>query len=299
MLHGTRDITFAATAVLLGGLLVAHRLLPEFGGIRQLVGSFLPWLLVPALLLAAAALGTGSRIGLAAVAAPILAWSVLFVPQLIERPYGGSSTGALRVATQNLGAHGTAAELTDAAIISVQELTDRNRPSVAAALNPDHPHVATVGTIGLWSRYALDDVERLDLGQGWARALRARIDAPTGDVTVYAVHLGSLRFGETESRNRTLRTLTDLVNRDRSDRLLVLGDLNTASTDPELAALTHTLQDVRNGLGFTWPADFPLTRPDHILTRGFTPLDATVRRTPGSDHRAPTATLALTPQVSR
>ncbi|MFI6165310.1 endonuclease/exonuclease/phosphatase family protein [Nocardia sp. NPDC051052] len=299
MQHGTRDITFAAAAVLLGGLLLAPRLLPEFGGIRQLVGSFLPWLLVPALLLAAVALGTGSRIGLAAVVAPILAWSVLFVPQLIERPHGGSSTDALRVATQNLGAHGTAAELTDAAIISVQELTDRNRPSVAAALNPDHPHVATVGTVGLWSRYPLDDVERLDLGQGWARALRARIDTPTGDVTAYAVHLGSVRFGETESRNSTLRTLTDLINRDRSDRLLILGDLNTASTDPELAALTHTLQDVRTGLGFTWPADFPLTRPDHILTRGFTPLDATVRRTPGSDHRAPTATLACQQVATR
>lgn len=292
-----RDITLAAAAALLGGLLVAHRLLPEIGGLRQLVGSFLPWLLVPTLLLAAVALATGSKVGIAAVVAPILAWSVLFVPQLVERPDGPSSTAELRVATQNLGARGTAAELTDAAVISVQELTDRNRPSVAAALDPQHPHVATVGTIGLWSRYPLDDVERLDLGQGWARALRARIESPAGDITVYAVHLGSVRFGETDSRNRTLHTLTDLVQRDPADRLLILGDLNTASTDPELTPLTRTLQDVRSGLGFTWPAQFPLTRPDHILTRGLTPLDATVRHTPGSDHRAATATLA--PQVSR
>ncbi|MEU7141105.1 endonuclease/exonuclease/phosphatase family protein [Nocardia sp. NPDC046473] len=300
MLHGTfRDVTLAAAAALLGGLLVAHRVLPEIGGIRQVVGSFLPWLIVPTLLLATVALAAGSKIGLVAAAAPILAWSVLFVPQIVEQPYGGSSTGVLRVATQNLGAHGTAAELTDAAIISVQELTDRNRPSVAAALDRDHPYVATVGTIGLWSRYPLDDVERLDLGQGWARALRARIETPTGDITVYAVHLGSVRFGETDSRNRTLRTLTGLVDRDRSDRLLILGDLNTASTDPELTPLTQTCQDVRTGLAFTWPADFPLTRPDHILTRGFTPLDATVRRTTGSDHRAATATLDPTPQVSR
>ncbi|WP_433663055.1 endonuclease/exonuclease/phosphatase family protein [Nocardia sp. CA-128927] len=300
MLHGTsKDLTLAASAVLLGGLLVAHRLLPEIGGVRQLIGSFLPWLLVPTLLLAVIALATGSKLGLAAVVAPILAWSILFVPQLVERPHGEPSANALRVATQNLGAGATAAELTDAAVISVQELTDRNRTSVAAALDPQHPHVATVGTIGLWSRYPLDDVERLDLGQGWARALRARIEAPTGDVTVYAVHLGSVRFGETESRNRTLRTLTDLVQSDRSDRLLVLGDLNTASTDPQLATLTQTLQDVRTGLGFTWPAEFPLTRPDHILTRGFTPLDATVRRTTGSDHRAATATLAPIPHVSR
>lgn len=298
MLHGTlRDITLASAAALLAVLLVAHPLLPELGGVRQLVGSFLPWLLVPTLLLAVVAFSMASKVGLVAVVAPLLAWSVLFGPELMERPHGQASADELRVATQNLGAAGTAAELADAAVISVQELTDRNRASVAAALDPHHPHAATVGTIGLWSRYPVNDVERLDLGQGWARALRARIESPVGDVTVYAVHLGSVRFGETESRNRTLRTLTDLVQRDRSDRLLVLGDLNTASTDPQFAPLTETLDDVRTGLGFTWPAEFPLTRPDHILARGFTPVHAAVRRTPGSDHRAATAT--LTPHVSR
>lgn len=292
-----RDLTLAGAALLLGALLLGCRLLPD--GLRQLVGSFLPWLLVPTLLLAVVALSVGSKLGLAAMLVPILAWSLLFVPQLVERPYSGESADAVRVATQNLGATGTAAELIDATVISVQELTDRNRASVAAELDPAHPYVATVGTVGVWSRYPLDNIERLDLNQGWARALRARIHAPAGDITVYAVHLGSIRFGETESRNRTLRTLTDLVERDPADRLLVLGDLNTASTDPQLTPLTRTLQDVRTGLAFTWPSDFPLTRPDHILTRGFTPLDATVRRTPGSDHRAATATLAPTPHVSR
>ncbi|GAA1647510.1 teicoplanin resistance protein VanJ [Nocardia ninae] len=298
MPHGTfRDITLASAAALLAALLVAPRLLPETGGFRQLVSSFLPWLIVPTLLLALVALCAASKVGLVAVLAPILAWTVIFVPELVDRPHGEPSPDALRVATQNLGANGTADELTDAAVISVQELTDRNRTAVAAALDPHHPHVATVGTVGLWSRYPLSDIERLDLGQGWARALRATLETPTGNVTVYAVHLGSIRFNDTDARNHTLSTLTDLVHRDPADRLLVLGDLNTASTDPQLSALA--LHDVRSGLGFTWPADFPLTRPDHILTRGFTPRAATVHHTPGSDHRAATATLDPTPHVSR
>ncbi|PXX60341.1 vancomycin resistance protein VanJ [Nocardia tenerifensis] len=298
MPHATpKDLMLAAAAALLAALLLEPRLVPGTAG--QIVGSFLPWLLAPTVLLAAVAVGTGSKIGTAAVVPPIAAWSVLFVPQLVERPDTATTTPAFRVATQNLGTAGTAAELTDAAVISVQELTDRNRPSVAAALDPRHPHVATVGTIGLWSRYPLHDIERLDLGQGWARALRARIELPAGEATVYAVHLGSIRLGETAARDRTLHTLTDLVRRDPSTRLLVLGDLNTASTDPALTPLTQTLHDVRTGLAFTWPAPFPLTNPDHILTRGFTPLDATVRRTPGTDHRAPTATLAPTPHPPR
>ncbi|MFG1792236.1 endonuclease/exonuclease/phosphatase family protein [Nocardia sp. NPDC049149] len=304
MLHGTtfrvniaRDTCLVSLAAVLGVLLVANPVLPDLGGVSQLVCSFLPWLLVPTLLLAALALAVRSVVGVAAVCAPLVAWSILFVPQLIDHPHAYATGTELQVTTMNLGANGTADELTDAAIVSVQELTGRNRAAVAAALDPQHPYTATVGTVGLWSRFPLTNIQPLDLGQGWPRALRAQADTPFGDITIYAAHLGSTRLGETASRNRTLRTLTDLVTQDHSPRLLILGDLNTASTDPHLTPLTVHLQEARTGLAFTWPALFPLTRPDHILTRGFTTRTATVLPTHGSDHRAPTAT--LTPHVSR
>ncbi|WP_167461654.1 endonuclease/exonuclease/phosphatase family protein [Nocardia brasiliensis] len=292
-----RDLTLASSALTLSALLIARRWLPEI--IAQPVQSFLPWLLAPTLLLAAVALATGSRVGLATVVLPIAAWAVLFVPQLVAAPDGVHSVDEFRVATQNLGTGGPAPELADVAVVAVQELTDRNRRAVTTTLDPDHPYAATVGTVGLWSRYPLTDIQRLDLGQGWARALRARMHTPTATVTVYTVHLGSVRFGDTDSRNRTLRTLSDLVHQDPADRLLVLGDLNTASTDPHLATLTDTLQDARSGFGFTWPSPFPLTRPDHILTRGFTTHAATVLPPTAGDHRATTATLTPQPPQDR
>ncbi len=297
--HLARDVALASSALTLGALLVARRWLPEL--IAQPVQSFLPWLLAPTLLVAAVALATGSRVGLLAVVLPIVTWAVLFVPQLVAGPGSETDTGEFRVATQNLGTGGPAPALADVPVVAVQELTDRNRPAVTTTLDPAHPYAATVGTVGLWSRYPLTDIQRLDLGQGWARALRARMHTPTGEVTVYAVHLGSVRFGDTDSRNRTLRTLSDLVHQDPADRLLILGDLNTASTDPHLSTLTDTLHDARSGFGFTWPSAFPLTRPDHILTRGFTTRAATVLPPTAGDHRATTATLTPTqsPQHSR
>lgn len=59
---------------------------------------------------------------------------------------------------------------------------------------------------------------------------------------------------------------------DSADRLVVLGDLNTATTDRVFDPLTRVLGDAQadagQGFGFTWPAELPVTRPDHVLHRG-------------------------------
>jgi vancomycin resistance protein VanJ len=81
-----------------------------------------------------------------------------------------------------------------------------------------------------------------------------------------------------------------LVAADPAEKVLVMGDLNTATTDSALSALTGELTDsreaVKGGFGFTWPATFPLTRPDHVLGRGVTPVFDEVLAAGGSDHRA-------------
>jgi vancomycin resistance protein VanJ len=89
--------------------------------------------------------------------------------------------------------------------------------------------------------------------------------------------------------------LVDRIRTDSSPRIVMLGDLNTASTDRVLAPLARLLRDTQaaagRGLGFTWPSSFPLVRPDHIMTRGMTATQSSVVDTSGSDHRAITAGL--------
>ncbi|MBP2478612.1 vancomycin resistance protein VanJ [Crossiella equi] len=274
------------TAVLTGlALLVAVFLgLPWLwpgGPASQLPAAFLPWAGIAVALLLVVALAVRAWAGAVATLVPALVWAGLAVPSLLVGPGGGA--GGLSVASQNLGGRADVAGIADSALVAVQELTGRS--------TLPHPHRAVVGTVGLFSRYPLADVRPLDLGQGWPRALRATVRLPLGDTTVYAVHLGSVRLGATASRDRTLAALTDLVRADRSPRLLVLGDLNTASTDPALDRLTEGLTQARDGAGFTWPSVFPLTRPDHILVRGFRVATAEVRAGGGSDHLAVRADL--------
>jgi vancomycin resistance protein VanJ len=49
--------------------------------------------------------------------------------------------------------------------------------------------------------------------------------------------------------------------------------------------MSDSRQAVGGGLGFTWPAVFPLTRPDHVLARGLTPVSDQALAAGGSDHR--------------
>ncbi|ATY12286.1 hypothetical protein CU254_18795 [Amycolatopsis sp. AA4] len=283
--HRCRDLALCGTALLLTAALAG--LVPG-----SALDSFLPWLAVPAAALAVLSALLRSRRGTATALVPLLVWAGLFAPQMLAADRGGPA--ALVVASHNLGGRADAASVarSGADLVALQEITAANSAPVSARLDPTHPYRARVGTVGLWSRYPLREVSRIDLGQGWARALHAVAATPEGPVSVYAVHLASVRIGHTALRDRTLRALTQHVRADPTARLLVLGDLNTASTDPLLAPLTETLSDARAGFQFTWPAGFPLTRPDHILTRGFAAVRTAVLPAGGSDHRAVLAGLA-------
>ncbi|HEY2063748.1 MAG TPA: endonuclease/exonuclease/phosphatase family protein [Amycolatopsis sp.] len=286
-----RTVLPAAFAAALAALLLGHRLVPDVAGAGTLVDSFLPWLGLAVLPLGGLAFALRSRPAQIALLAPVLAWAALFVPPML--PANADGPSGLRVVTQNIGAGnteaGTAAKAlaaTDADLVAVQERTGRTGPSLDAALRPTHPYQAFVGTVGLWSRYPVSAVQPLDLAQGWARALRAQVKLPSGPVTVYVAHLASIRLGETAARDRALDELAGLLQADRSPRILVLGDLNTASTDRRFGELATAVPEVKTGFGFTWPAVFPLTRPDHVLARGLTPTGDAVLPANGSDHRA-------------
>jgi len=132
----------------------------------------------------------------------------------------------------------------------------------------------------------------VDIDMGWPRALRARVDGPDGEFAVYAVHLASVRVDGTgfavEQRNRTIAALGAAVAEGPLGRIVLLGDLNGTVDDRGLAPLTSQLGSVHGeaggGFGFSWPAEFPMARIDHVLTRGVTATEAWSLPATGSDH---------------
>ena len=176
-------------------------------------------------------------------------------------------------------------------VVVLQELTGQSLEGIAPVLDAAFGYRQLTGTVGVWSRFPLGAGEPLTLGLDWPRALSVPVEMSDGPVQLYAVHLPSVRPGEVENRNSGLSELTEIVAADPSARVLVVGDFNAASTDSAFAPLLETLEEARAGFGFTWPATYPLTRPDHILYRGFTALEASVIDSPGTDHLAALALL--------
>ncbi|WP_063765471.1 endonuclease/exonuclease/phosphatase family protein [Nonomuraea candida] len=279
--------------------LAGHGLIPALGGFTPVFESLLPWmgLIVPVLLAAAAV--ARSTPAVAAALAPGLVWGVMFGSTLFRTPPGGPSD--LAVGTVNVGVRNSAsgeavrAIAKDLDVLAAQELT-KGGPA-AKQLNKMFKYHYPVSTVGLWSRYPISQTQPLDVGMGWPRALRAVITTPKGKVTVYVMHLASARPGETTSRDASLAQARKLIDADPSKRILLLGDLNTATTDRGMRGLTPPLIDAQtaagDGFGFTWPAEFPITRPDHILYKGMTATKAGVAPATGSDHRAAIASLRL------
>lgn len=291
-----RDFGIVAAALLTAALMAGHRLVPESVVLGTLLDSFLPWLGVLVAPLALGVLLARSRAGLVALAVPVLVWSVMFAPAFLPAT-GGPGPAQFTVVTQNLDAanprpRAAAADLLgdDTDLVAVQEL---DNTAVTSMLDGTFTHHVTVGTVGLWSRYPLTSTSPVDIGLGWDRALHTTVHLPWGRLRVYVVHLASIRPGVDRLRDRGIRRLASLVRADPAAHLMLLGDLNTASTDRQMDRLVPPLRDAQRvagrGLGFTWPAAFPLTRPDQVLFRGLTATAAGVTPTAGSDHRGATA----------
>lgn len=267
--------------------------IPSLDGAGAAWTSFLPWTAVLIVLLGAGAVIRRSWWAGSAVIIAAMVWSITFLPQLW--PARTAASADLLVATQNIGAANPdpAAAVrgllgTGAGLVAAQEITAAAEDSVAE-LDATYADHARVSTVGLWSQWPMDAPEPLELSLSWARAFRTVVHHPDGDIAVYAVHLPSVRPGYTDVRDAAIAELAARVQADPAARVLVLGDLNTAGTDPALTPLTDLLtdsrQEVGGGFGFTWPTQFPLTRPDHVLAKGLTPVSDQVLAGGGSDHR--------------
>ena len=297
-------------------MLGLHRFIPDLFGLALLIESALPWFgfAIPVLLVAA--LVTRSKGAVAAALIPAIVWAVTFVPAIVPLPAAEASpaatdaadadaaaAGTLTVATQNVEADsGTAAEsatalaATGAQVIALQEMDADAREAVGAVLDESYPYDYGIGTVGVWSTYPIENAQALDLGLGWQRGIAADLSTPVGLISIYVVHAASARPGDHEARDTMLANLADYVPRDENSRLLMLGDFNAGSSDRTMSALTDRLSEANQtdgGFGFTWPASFPVTRPDHVLQRGMQVTANTTLRAGDSDHLAVLTTLTL------
>ena len=284
------------------GLLLGHRWIPNYYGAGSAVDTALPWLGLLSVVSLVCAVVLRARYSTLIAGVGAVVATVLFGPALVHRPAPGPHD--LRVATLNVGADNpdparTARAVADAGadLVALQELTDANNRIAQRVLDPSYPFRHRAGTVGLWSKLPLAHVESVDIDIGWVRALRAQVSVEGGAMTVFVAHLASARPGLTADRDHTLSALADRVMSEGTDRVLVVGDLNTAPTDRKMAEFSE-LRDTQleggRGLGFTYPAALPVMRPDHILQRRMHTRRAWVTRVPGSDHRLVLADLDTT-----
>ncbi|MEU6375956.1 endonuclease/exonuclease/phosphatase family protein [Streptomyces sp. NPDC046909] len=311
-----RGRVLAALALLLGLLMLLHAKIPNgvgrLGSVGSLVETFLPWfgLFVPVLL--AAALWRRSATAVAALLVPTVAWLNLFGGLLGDKSH---SAGDLTLVSHNVGADnpdpaGTARDLiaSGADVLALEELSAPAAPLYEKALATAYPHHTVQGTVGLWSKLPLSgtrpvdtemdagplgDTKPADVKLSYNRALRTTVATDQGPLTVYVAHLGSVRVTPrtgfwTDSRDRNAQALGKALAAEKSERVVLLGDLNGTMDDRALASVTsrlHSVQDsAGDGFGFTWPATFPVARIDQILVRGVTAESSWVLPATGSDH---------------
>lgn len=287
----------SALALLVGALPLT--LLPAYG-----VLAVAAVLRRPALALTGAVLVTAHLV----VVAPALGASTL--------PDGAADAPRLRVVTANLYVlnpqfvqAGRALRALRPDVLVVPELSAAGLAGLrASGLLSDLPYSVVRldsrdETVGLFSRRPLTDVATRSAA---GRELpRATVDVGGVPVRLLAAHpLPPLSVLQPLWRE----SLRDLAAEVRAADLptVVAGDLNADRDHAEFrrlldAGLRDAHDAVGRGLARTWPASFPVLHLDHVLVRDsadahLAVLDVREARTPGSDHRAVVADLAVLPR---
>ncbi|MGW4868098.1 endonuclease/exonuclease/phosphatase family protein [Streptomyces chartreusis] len=293
-----RGIVLAAVAVVLALVMGLHARIPNaIGNLGSLTETFLPWLglLIPVLVLLG--LVRKSATALIAVLLPSVVWLNLFGGQLSDKTGSG---GDLTVATHNVNADntdpaGTAQDVaaSGADVVALEELTADAVPTYEKALASTYKYHSVQGTVGLWSKYPLSGVRSVDIQLGWTRAMRAAVTTPAGQVAVYVAHLPSVRVkmeaGFTaRQRDKSADALGEAIADEPLQKTVLLGDLNGTMNDRALRAITAQMRSTQgasgSGMGFSWPASFPMARIDQIMVKGIEPMSSWTLPETGSDH---------------
>ncbi|WP_443055833.1 endonuclease/exonuclease/phosphatase family protein [Streptomyces sp. NBC_00690] len=271
-----------ACSVAVAGLLAFPSSVPNTGlRLGSLLETFLPWLVLVVLVLGGLACWWRSAVVWCALLLPVVAWLVQFGGLLLPQSGAGYDITVLHhnVSDENPDPSGTARKLlkVQADLIALVEVTPSSFPTIAAVLAPDYPHHAAVGTVGLWSKLPLTNVQPVDIKPkavetGWDRGLRATAGSEHGDIAVYVAHLPSLRLSVSDGfrsawRDESASRLGAAIANEQVEKVILLGDLNSTVDDRGLHPLTSQLDPPRTGIAFSWPASFPLARIDQIMTR--------------------------------
>lgn len=290
-------------------------------GLAQVLAAHLT---IAALLLAPFAALRGARALRLALVVLAVAGVLRFGAEWWSPPGGGADGPTIEVATLNLEiesqpAHEAVAFLgpMTADVIALQELTPAFADAIAAdpILADRYPYQALYPSadflgLGLLSRHPLSNVAF----EGDPSRLWALVDTPIGPIQVLDVHPLPARmprgpFGvpigfDPTVRDAALGRIRGSIDRARTaaEPVLLLGDINTAPTEPAFARFTAGLRDahadVGVGPGWTYrpsrlePLGIGLIRIDVVLTGpGLRPITESTRCPPAGDHCAVIATV--------
>ena len=279
-------------------LLVAHDVVPNrWGNLGSLVQSFLPWLGLAVPLGILAALLRRSALAILAVLLPLAAWIWVFLPQLrpVDPEPGDLTVVQHNASDTNTDVAGTAEVLLAAEpdVVTLTEVSDAVAEQYTQAFDEILPHHETQGTVGVWSRFPLKGATAVDIrpegiDASWDRCVRVLIQREDAEVALFVAHLPSVRFGsggfETELRNASALALADAVNAEKTETVIVAGDLNAVLADSAIAPLTNLVTAPTTGFEFTYPEVFPVAQIDHVLARGATVTETRTLNRTASDH---------------
>ncbi|MFF8985638.1 endonuclease/exonuclease/phosphatase family protein [Streptomyces globisporus] len=303
-----RGWVLAGFAVVLGGVLGFHRLVPNWPGrVGSLIESFLPWGGALVVVLLAVGLVRRSAVALVALLLPAGVWVDTFGGLLLPGEEGSGRELVVvqhNVSDENRDPAGTARALVDsgADLVALEELVDPQVAVYERALAADYPHHVVRGTVGLWSKHPLSgeqvvDIKPRSIEEGWSRGLRAVVRSPYGDVAAYVAHLPSVRVGvgglASQRRDESAVLLGRAIANESVEPVILLGDLNGVVEDRGLRPLTSQLAFAESGFSFSFPAAFPLARIDQVMARSATVGHIRTLPATGSDHLPVVARVTL------
>ncbi|MFF4172403.1 endonuclease/exonuclease/phosphatase family protein [Streptomyces sp. NPDC001744] len=300
----------AVLSALLTLVLLGHGAIPDDPAhLGSLIETLLPWTGLAVVALLVVALLRRSPAAAVALALPAAAWLAVFGGAFVNdpRPGGDLTLVSHNVNQDNPDPGGTARSLlaSGADVLALEELSPATAPAYERILAPSYPYHFYQGTVGIWSVFPLRDARALPI-MPWTRALRATVETPSGPLNVHVAHLASVRVGPsgftTRARDEALGLLAASVRAENAPRAVVMGDFNGSTDDRALRPLTSRMVPAHSsagtGLGFTWPARFPVVRIDQILVRGVRATSSWELPATSSDHLPVAARIALGPDTA-
>ncbi|WP_327222319.1 endonuclease/exonuclease/phosphatase family protein [Streptomyces cyaneofuscatus] len=300
----------AGVAVGLAGAVGLHGVIPNSPGqVGSFVESFLPWAGGAVVLLLIVALMRRSGVGLVALLLPVGVWVHSFGGLLLPAPDVDARELVVvqhNVSDENPDPAGTARALLAAGgdLVALEEVVVPALAVYEDILGVEYPHHVVRGTVGLWSKYPIEEGQMVDIRPrafeaGWSRGLRAVVRTPYGDIAAYVAHLPSVRVGvrglASSPRDESARMLGDIVRGDEVETVILMGDLNSTVDDRGLEPLTSQLNVAERGFAFSYPAALPLARIDQVLARSAGVGHIRTLPATGSDHLPVAARVTLDP----